>query len=103
MNNLSLVLSAIFTLALVIIIAPNILAMNRGKVLRNVAIWLAVFAALGLFYQTFGPGSKNQMFSMPDALRLTKSHLPLTGQPDDMRNTNEPAANGQGFTPPKED
>jgi hypothetical protein len=99
MNNLSLILSAIFTLALVVIIAPNIMAMNRGKVLRNIAIWLAVFAGLGLFYQTFGPGSKNQMFSMPDALRLNKAHPTLTGQPD----TNEPATNGQGFTPPKED
>jgi hypothetical protein len=39
---------------LALLIAPNVLAMNRGKILRNIALWLAIVLGLALVYQTFG-------------------------------------------------
>src|SRR5690242_4648368 len=67
MDHVTLILSGLLTLAMVIVIAPNIMAINRGKALHNIAIWLANFLALGLIYKTVGPGSSNQMFSLPEA------------------------------------
>jgi hypothetical protein len=90
MNHVSVALTAIMLLGLVVFMAPGILALNRGKILRNIAIWLAIFAGLGLFYQYFGPG------------RMTSGTPPLI-----MQNTIPPAPDAksggsQGFTPPKE-
>ncbi len=65
MDKTSLIFSALITLAFVVMMAPGVLAMNRGKVLRNIAIWLAVFAALGFVYTNFGPGSKNPLIPGP--------------------------------------
>ena len=56
MNNVSLVLTAILLIAMALMMAPNVIALNRGKMLRSAALWLAIFAALGLIYKNFGPG-----------------------------------------------
>ncbi len=55
MDNISLILSGLLSLALVILIAPGILARNKGKILRNIALWVAIFLSLALFYKQFGP------------------------------------------------
>ncbi len=55
MNTVSIVLTSLLTVTLVVLIAPSVLAMNRGRVLRNIALWLAIALGLALFYQTFGP------------------------------------------------
>jgi hypothetical protein len=89
--NTSLVLSAVFMLAMVIVIAPNIFAINKGHILRNVAIWLAVFSALALFYKNFGPGSPHPLFNQPAAMI----------QPTTAPANNAPAEN-PSFTPPRE-
>jgi hypothetical protein len=81
MNTVSLILTALLTLALVVLIAPNILAMNRGKTLRNIALWLAIFASLALIYQKFGPGSKAPMFNMPAAMAPQNLVPPSTSKP----------------------
>src|SRR4029078_5056498 len=60
-NSWTAALPAIMLLGLVVFMAPNILALNRGKVLRNIAIWLAIFAGLGLAYQFFGPGGSMKL------------------------------------------
>ncbi len=99
MNKISMILSAILTLALVVIIAPNIFAMNKGKVLRNIALWLAIFAGLALIYQNFGPGSKNQLFTMPG---VSQEDAPPAVAPSTKTNDNAPA-DDHGFTPPKEE
>jgi len=56
MNKLTLGLSAIMMLAFVLMMAPGVLARNRGNILRNIAIWLAIVVVLGLAYQYLGPG-----------------------------------------------
>lgn len=56
MDKVSLILSALVSVALVLMIAPGILARQRGKGLRNVALWIAIFLCLALFYRHFGPG-----------------------------------------------
>ncbi len=55
MDNVSLILSGLLSLALVILIAPGILALNRGRVLHNIALWVAIFLGLALIYKHFGP------------------------------------------------
>ena len=73
MNKLALGLSAIMLLAFVLMMAPGVLARNRGNILRNLAIWLAIAVVLGLAYQYFGPGKDqtlNQGTQASDPLLL---------------------------------
>lgn len=44
--------ASLFVLAL---LYPGLRRMPREGMLRNVVIWLAAFAVLGLFYNAFGP------------------------------------------------
>jgi hypothetical protein len=64
-DKISAILIVLMTLGFAIVIAPGIFALNRGKVLNNIALWLAIFAALALFYRHFGPGSDRPIFSGP--------------------------------------
>jgi len=56
MDTVTLILSGLFTLALLIMISPSIFRINKGKILKSTALWLAIFLALGIAYQTIGPG-----------------------------------------------
>lgn len=88
MNKISMALTAILMLAFVVFMAPNIIALNRGKVLRNIAIWLAIFAGLGLFYQYFGPGKATPMSFVNQGEAPSPAAVKDSGD--------------KGFTPPKE-
>jgi hypothetical protein len=85
MNKVSLILTGLMTLTLVVFMAPNIIAMNHGKVLRNIALWLAVFLGLAIVYRTFGPGSHAQLFQMPPA--FTRQNLAPMGTEKPEENT----------------
>ncbi len=89
MHNIEVTLTALMLLGLVIFLAPNVLARNRGKILRNIAIWLAVFVVLAFVYKTFGPGHGMGGFS---------GAMQEQPPPDSNNNNN----GNQGFTPPKE-
>jgi hypothetical protein len=93
MNTFSMILSALLVLALLVVIAPGVLAMNRGKTLRNMALWLAIALGLALVYQTFGPG-KNQSLTTPSAASPTGEADPDS----DSHGTDE-----LGYTPPREE
>ena len=67
MSTLSIALTALLTLTMVVLIAPNILALNRGKVLQNIALWLAIVLALALIYQLAGPGKSAAPATARDA------------------------------------
>lgn len=104
-----MILSALMTMTLVVIFAPNIFAMNRGRILRNIALWLALFLGLALIYQNFGPGSEHPLFSTPDAMQDMKQDDGKAKDEDanaDLPAQNDqaaPAEDGeQDFTPPKE-
>jgi hypothetical protein len=90
MHNLGITLTALMLLGLVIFMAPNILALNRGKALRNIAIWLAVFVVLAFLYQNFGPGRGAPMQTQSGVTHEQPS--PAIAKP----------ADNQGFTPPRE-
>lgn len=97
MSTVSILLSMLVTLVMVIFIAPNVMAINRGKVLRNIAIWLAIMVGLALVYQTFGPGSQNPMFSYPSSMQPQ----PVDAEPPEEE-TNKDQSDQQGFMPPVE-
>ncbi|ACJ00740.1 MULTISPECIES: hypothetical protein [Rhodospirillales] len=50
-------MSLVYALALLVLLVPAFLRLRMpGQVLlRNIALWLAAFAALGLIYSLFGP------------------------------------------------
>lgn len=56
MDKVTLILSALISVAFLLMIAPGVFAMNRGKILRNIALWVAIFLGLALAYQHVGPG-----------------------------------------------
>ncbi len=100
MSHTSMILSGLMTMAMLVFIAPNIFALNRGHILRNIALWLAIFLGLALVYQNFGPGSPHPLFQSPEAMSGMRKAAPqpTTASPDkDDNGTGE-----QGFTPPKE-
>lgn len=76
MNEISMALLALLGLCLVVMIAPGILKMNKGKTLSKVAMWLAIVLALCLVYSFFGPGSKHPMLSEPVGMQTTPEGQP---------------------------
>ena len=99
MDKTSLLLSLVFLVAMAVLIAPNIIAFNRGRMLRNITLWLAIFTGLALIYKNFGPGSEHQLFSLPPGIARRI--------PNETSNTAKPASDKtghdeHGFTPPAE-
>lgn len=98
MNKLSLALTAIMLMGLVVFLAPNIFALNRGKVLRNIALWLAIFACLGLIYQLVYGNTP------PPAMQKI---MRMRGMPVPQQEETPPPSDTKGkgsynFTPPGE-
>ncbi len=80
MNKLTLGLTAVMMLAFVLVMAPGVLARNRGNILRNIAIWLAIVVVLGLAYQYLGPGRNVKL--TPSLLSSPREEAPVTAQPE---------------------
>lgn len=74
MNRASLILTALMMITITIMFAPGIMALNRGKILQTIALWLAIFLGLALIYKNFGPDSPHPLFHLPDAM----SGMPAT-------------------------
>ncbi len=101
MSHTSMILSGLFLLVMVLFIAPNIFAMNRGKLLRSVALWLAIFLGLALVFKAFGPGSPRPMFQLPESMSGMQKEE--TAPADKKPPAKEQDETGEkGFTPPKE-
>lgn len=96
MTTTHIVLASLFTVAMALMIAPRVFHMNKGKVLQNMALWLAIFLGLALLYQTLGIEEQNQ--AVPPALEETTG-IP---QPDESLNTDAPLPADQDFMPPRE-
>ncbi|MDD3182136.1 MAG: hypothetical protein PHD48_04950 [Alphaproteobacteria bacterium] len=100
MDTTSQILSGLFGVAIVILIAPRILAVNQGKILRNMALWVAIFLLLALAYKNFGPVDPNQ---------ANQSGSTATSQAqDDLTDKEAPLPDMQineenGFSPPQGD
>ncbi|HUY68173.1 MAG TPA: hypothetical protein VMV79_02610 [Alphaproteobacteria bacterium] len=65
MDKITLGLMAVFMIAMALVVMPNVIALNRGRMLRNIALWLAVILTLALVYRAFGPGSPHPLFAAP--------------------------------------
>ena len=106
MDTIAQIISGLIGVAIVLMIAPRVLAANQGKILQNIAIWVGIFLILALIYKTYGPGKLEGVqdegpttaLSRPDANTADdKGDKP--DQPD-----NQPALNeDQGFMPPREE
>ena len=70
MPDISIVIiSVVFSMLLLVYLAPGVLAANRGKLMQNIALWLLVFIVLGFIYKNFGPESSSPMFTLPEGMR----------------------------------
>lgn len=100
MDKVSLILSGLLSLALVILIAPGIFARNKGKVLRNIALWIAIFLGLALFYKQFGPFETAYRRS-----GIAVGQEAPTQESTDKEGTETPAAPdlSDGYNPPREE
>ena len=86
-------------MAMAVFFAPGILAMNRGYILRNIALWLFIFLGLALFYKNFGPDSPHPLFQLPASMSGMRGASPKLTPPPAKDDINDGT---QGFTPPKE-
>jgi cytochrome c biogenesis protein CcdA len=100
MDNVTLILSSLMGVALVILMAPNILRMNQGKILRNIALWMAIFLGLALVYQTFGPEKLGGQRLQPASQAERQDDRSDSATPA----AEEPATDDapQGYSPPNE-
>jgi membrane associated rhomboid family serine protease len=73
MDKMSMIVSIVMLVAMIVMYAPGVILSNRGKMLRNIALWLAIFVAAGLFYKNFGPGSPHPLFSAPVVVPTAKT------------------------------
>ncbi len=100
-----MILSGLLLMAMVVFFAPGIFAMNRGSILRNIALWLAIFLGLALIYRGFGPNSPHPLFQLPESLSDMQKDAPAPAAGEESKKDPEKEpdnAGGQGFTPPKE-
>ncbi|MDD3370775.1 MAG: hypothetical protein PHE27_02995 [Alphaproteobacteria bacterium] len=113
MTHTSTILTGLLFGAMALFIAPNIFAMNRGRVLRNIALWMIIFLALGLFYKEFGPQSERPLFHTPASMvgmrpSMSGMHRPTAETPPQEtpapapEKKDEPENGSTGLTPPKE-
>jgi hypothetical protein len=112
MSHTSMILSGLMMMAMLVFVAPNIFALNRGHILRNAALWLAIFLGLALIYQNVGPGSPHPLFQTPETMQdMHKEAAPLPVTPpaassvkDEKKDEDKeaPDVGEQGFTPPSE-
>lgn len=103
MSHVTIILVSLLMLALVAIMAPNIIAFNRGKILRNIAIWLAILVILGLVYQNFGPESQMPLLGTYGTMNHSKDDGSSPAPADDSDKVDDSSQKGdQGFTPPRE-
>ena len=108
MSHTSMILSILITMLLLLFVSPSIFAANRGRILRNIALWLVLFLALALFYKNFGPHSPHPLFQLPYELEEMRkdegnakpTSLPAANNKEDNKDDSD--AGEKGFTPPKE-
>lgn len=65
MSRISLILTALMMISITIMMSPGVLALNRGKVLQTIALWLTIFLGLALIYKNYGPESEHPLFHFP--------------------------------------
>ncbi len=100
MEQWTLWLSLLTGVVLIMLIAPNVVAMNRGRALRNIALWLGVVVLLGWVYKAFGPFE-----TMAERPLLTNKAMEeeLGDQPVlDEQYGSEPTEKPESFDPPQE-
>lgn len=100
MDTVTLTLSSLVMIALVIMIAPNILRRNKGVALRNIAIWVGIFCLLALAYRYVGPG-KQLVLNLDSPASLSDSLGPDATEVDVPQPTVD-LDQDQGFLPPRE-
>lgn len=101
MDQASLWLSILMTVAMAALILPGVIRMNHGRVIQHTAIWVAIVLALALFYHIFGPFG-----AATDTLPANRmqTERPAEGERPKLADDSEPTPldDTGSFTPPRE-
>ncbi len=101
MDKTTQILSALFGVAIVLMLAPSVFALNRGKILRNIALWVAIFLGLAVAYKTVGPG-KEGLPLMDGQTSSQESNGSANDAEDPDKSTTPTLREEDGFSPPRE-
>ncbi len=96
MDTVSMVIVGLLGALIIFQISPGIIAANRGKMLRNIALWLAIFLVLALVYRNFGPGKHEEI--MPQSISSEES----VDKSEVQEKEPEQTLNEDDYTPPRE-
>lgn len=95
------IIAALVGAGVVIMIAPRVLARNKGRILQNIAIWVGIFLLLALAYKTVGPG-KNQSTTQ-ELTAAEQPNVPASGvEIPPPQSEAQDTGNEEGFSPPSE-
>ncbi|MBP7253770.1 MAG: hypothetical protein KBA75_09845 [Alphaproteobacteria bacterium] len=107
MDQATIWLSLLMMVVMTIVVAPPVLRMNQGKIIRNAAIWVAIVVGLALFYNVFGPfkmASNSLPVTYPEkdkaGERTDDRQRPKLDDSNDTEVGRKPAESG--YTPPNE-
>ena len=103
MEQWTLWLSILTGVVLILLIAPNVIAMNRGRALQNIALWLGVVVLLGWIYKAFGPFgtmAESPLLSGKVGDHSVEEELGDQAVPESFGT--EPADQPERFDPPQE-
>ncbi len=103
MDKTTQILSALFGVAIVLMLAPSVFALNRGKVLRNIALWVAIFLGLAVAYKTVGPGKDGLPLIDGQTTASPQETNATNGAADEPDKSATPTLREEdGFSPPRE-
>ncbi|MGE4351278.1 MAG: hypothetical protein AB7E52_03725 [Bdellovibrionales bacterium] len=99
MDTTGQILSGLFGIAMVILLAPRIFALNQGVALRNIALWVAIFLGLAVAYHVIGPGKNMPVSASIQSEQGSTATPPADDAPLPSMEINEE----NGFSPPQGD
>jgi len=102
MDTITQIISGLIGVAIVIMIAPRILAVNQGKILQNIAIWVGIALILALIYQTYGPGKLEMQTEKVSATSPSTRSSPASER-ESPAGEDSSLNEDQGYMPPKEE
>jgi hypothetical protein len=84
MEQTNIILSSLVSILLIVMLLPSIAKLNHGVLLRNAALWLALFLSFGLIYKNF--------MALPEDRPMPPRHHMMEGRfPPDFRHLERPA------------
>jgi len=93
------IIAGVISVGIVLMIAPRVFAMNSGKVLKNIALWVGVFLLVAVAYKTVGPGKDAPLVQQEAQISAPETQQTTESAPQEETKT---LREEDGFSPPIE-